>query len=226
MIGGEEKTGMYQIKIAPSILASDFSKTGETVRKLEENGADYVHCDVMDGNFVPPITFGAQMVKAIRPHTKLPLDCHLMVLHPETHIEDFVKAGADIITVHFEACDVPALFKQIKSYGVKASAVINPETPVERIFPAAEEADMILLMSVRPGWGGQKFIPDTLKKIEALREYCVKIGRPDLDIEVDGGVTEENIGDVLHAGANVIVAGSTVFKSADMGATIRRLRGV
>ncbi len=216
---------MYQIKIAPSILASDFSKVGETVKKLEENGADYVHCDVMDGNFVPPITFGAQMVKAIRPHTRLPLDCHLMTLHPETHIEDFAKAGADLITVHLEACDVLKVFGLIRSFGVKASAVINPETEVERIFLAAEEADMILLMSVRPGWGGQKFIPETLKKIEALREYCVKIGRPDLDIEVDGGVTEENIGDVLKAGANVIVAGSTVFKSSDMKATIGRLRG-
>lgn len=215
---------MYQIKIAPSILASDFSKVGETVKKLEENGADYVHCDVMDGNFVPPITFGAQMVKAIRPHTNLPLDCHLMVLHPETHVEDFAAAGADIITVHLEACDYTKLFRKIRALGVKASAVINPETPVESVFSAAEEADMILLMSVRPGWGGQKFIPETLKKLEALRDYCVKIGRPDLDIEVDGGITEENAGSVIAAGANVIVAGSAVFRSPDMKTTIERLR--
>ena len=215
---------MIKVKIAPSILASDFSRVGETVKLLEQNGADYVHCDVMDGNFVPPITFGAQMVKAIRPHTRLPLDCHLMVLHPETHIEDFVRAGADIITVHEEACNLSELFRMIKSYGVKASAVVNPETPVEKLFPYAEEADMILLMSVRPGWGGQKFIPETLEKIEKLRNYCVKIGKPDLDIEVDGGVTEENVKSVILAGANVIVAGSTVFRSPDMAATIAKLR--
>ncbi|MGN0823410.1 MAG: ribulose-phosphate 3-epimerase, partial [Candidatus Gallimonas sp.] len=178
---------MLQIKIAPSILAGDFAAAGAMVKKLEENGADYVHCDVMDGNFVPPITFGAQMVKAIRPHTALPLDCHLMVLHPETHIADFAAAGADMISVHCEACDAVKLFREIKERGVKAAAVINPETPVEKAFPAAEEADMILLMSVHPGWGGQKFIPETLAKIEALRDYCVKIGRAELDIEVDGG---------------------------------------
>ena len=214
-----------KIKIAPSILASDFSKVGEEVGRLEKSGADLIHCDVMDGNFVPPITFGAQMVKALRPHTKLPLDCHLMVRHPETHIENFAKAGADIITVHVEACDIPKLFKQIEGYGVKKSAVVNPETDVEELFPAAETADMLLLMSVHPGWGGQKFIPETLKKLEKLRNYCVKIGRGELDIEVDGGITEANVDDVIKAGANVIVAGSTVFRSPDMAATITRLRG-
>ncbi len=214
-----------KIKIAPSILASDFSRVGEEVVRLEEGGADLIHCDVMDGNFVPPITFGAQMVKALRPHTRLPLDCHLMVLHPETHIQNFAEAGADIITVHVEACDIFELFRRIEGYGVKKSAVANPETDVEKLFPAAESADMLLLMSVHPGWGGQKFIPETLKKIEKLRNYCVKIGRGDLDIEVDGGVTEKNVKDVIAAGANVIVAGSTVFRASDMAATIARLRG-
>lgn len=215
-----------KIKIAPSILSADFARLGEEVALLERCGADYIHCDVMDGNFVPPITFGAQAVRAMRPHTKLPLDCHLMVLHPETHIEDFAKAGADLITVHAEACDLLELFKQIEGFGVKKSAVINPETDVERLFPAVDGgADMLLLMSVHPGWGGQKFIPETLKKIEALRNYCEKHGRPDLDIEVDGGITEANVKDVIAAGANVIVAGSAVFGSADPTQTIRKLRG-
>ncbi len=215
-----------QIKIAPSILASDFSKAGEEVARLEECGADLIHCDVMDGNFVPPITFGAQMVKAIRPHTKLPLDCHLMTLHPETHVGDFARAGADNITVHAETCDIGALFEKIATYGVKKSAVINPETAVEKVFPAvALGADMILLMSVHPGWGGQQFIPETLKKIELLRSYCIKCGRPELDIEVDGGVTERNVKEIISAGANVIVAGSTVFGSENMAETIQRLRG-
>ena len=214
------------IKIAPSILASDFARVGETVKKLEECGADLIHCDVMDGNFVPPITFGAQMVKAIRPHTNLPLDCHLMVLHPETHIEDFARAGADNITVHAEACDIPTLFQKIATYSVKKAAVINPETAIEKVFPAVEAgADMILLMSVHPGWGGQKFIPETLKKIELLRDFCIRCGKAELDIEVDGGITEENVKDVISAGANVIVAGSTVFRSKDMAETIQRLRG-
>ena len=219
---------MLEIKVAPSILASDFSKAGETVRLLEQNGADYIHCDVMDGNFVPPITFGAQLVKAIRPHTRLPLDCHLMTLHPQTHIEDFAAAGADIITVHVEACgkETLSVLRTIKSYGIRAGAVINPETPVEAIFEAAKEADMLLLMSVHPGWGGQAFIPETLEKIKALRKHCDDIGRVEMDIEVDGGITEENVRRVIYAGANVIVAGSTVFRSDDMETTMRRLRGL
>ena len=217
-----------QIKIAPSILASDFSNAGETARFLEKNGADLIHCDVMDGNFVPPITFGAQFVKGIRPHTKLPLDCHLMTLHPETHIEDFYKAGADLISVHVEACgkNTGAVMQRIKALGIRAAAVCNPATPVSSLFDCLEYADMFLVMSVVPGWGGQKFIPESLKKLEELRAFCIKNGRGELDIQVDGGVTEQNAGEIVKAGANVLVAGSTVFRSADMAKTIKSLRGV
>lgn len=216
-----------KIKIAPSILASDFSKTGETAEKLERCGADLVHCDVMDGSFVPPITFGHQMVAGIRPHTSLPLDCHLMVLHPETHFEEFQRAGADYVTIHYEACRDNLLenLKKIKSLGMKCGAVVNPSTPVESIFDCVPVADMLLVMSVFPGYGGQKFIEETLPRLEALRSFCIKNGYPDMDIEVDGGVTENNVGSILKAGANVIVAGSAVFRSADMTKTIERLRG-
>lgn len=219
---------MYQVKIAPSILAGDYAKMGDAVRLLGENGADMVHCDVMDGNFVPPITFGAQMVKSIRPYTNLPLDCHLMVANPEKQIELFAAAGADVISVHVEACRGALLktMKRIRELGVKAAAVVNPATAIEEIFPAVEFADMLLVMSVVPGWGGQKFIPESLKKIETLREFCLKNGKGELYIEVDGGINEENVKSVISAGANVIVAGSAVFRSENMAETIARLRGV
>lgn len=219
-----------QIKIAPSILSADFSKMGEAIKNLNAAGAYVIHCDVMDGSFVEPITFGGQMVKNIRPLTKLPLDCHLMIEHPKTQIKFFAEAGADIITVHYEACNKisPTYLREtlelIKSYGVKCGAVVNPDTDVEKIFPVFDLCDMVLIMSVFPGYGGQKFIPTALEQLKKAREYAVKMGRGDMDIEVDGGVTEANVGDIKAAGANVIVAGSTVFKSTDMAATIAALK--
>ena len=218
------------IKIAPSILSADFSVMGEAIKKLEQNGADLIHCDVMDGSFVEPITFGGQMVKNIRPLTKLPLDVHLMIEHPKTQIKFFAEAGADIITVHYEACKkisdgyLKETLELIKSYGVKCGAVVNPDVPVENIFPVFGLCDMVLLMSVFPGYGGQKFIPEVLEKLKKAREYAAKIGRPDMDIEIDGGVTEDNAKIIKEAGANVLVAGSAVFKSSDMSKTILSLK--
>ena len=219
------------IKIAPSILSADFSHLGEAVKKLEESGADLIHCDVMDGSFVQPITFGAQAVKNIRPLTALPLDVHLMIEHPKTQIKFFCEAGADIITVHFEACKkisesyLKETLEMIKSYGKKCGVVVNPDTPVECIFPVFSLCDMVLIMSVFPGYGGQKYIEEVTAKITAAREYAKATGKGDMDIEVDGGITEENCKKIIAAGASVLVAGNTVFKSANMSATIKNLRG-
>ena len=219
-----------QTKIAPSILSADFSIMGETIKRLEKCGADLIHCDVMDGSFVEPITFGGQMIKNIRPLTKLPLDAHLMIEHPKTQIKFFAEAGADIITVHYKACAkisdtyLKETLELIKSYGVKCGAVVNPDVPVEKIFEVFPLCDMVLLMSVYPGYGGQKFIPEVLEKVKKAREYAIKIGRPDMDIEIDGGVTLENCKTIREAGANVLVAGSTVFKSEDMKKTIADLK--
>lgn len=219
-----------QTKIAPSILSADFSVMGETVKKLEACGADMIHCDVMDGSFVEPITFGGQMIKNIRPLTKLPLDVHLMIEHPKTQIKFFAEAGADMITVHYKACKkisdtyLEETLRLIKSFGIKCGAVVNPDVPVENIFPVFHLCDMVLLMSVYPGYGGQKFIPEVLEKVVKAREYAIKSGRPELDIEIDGGVTEENAAEIKKAGANVLVAGSAVFRAADMAAAIACLK--
>ena len=219
-----------KIKIAPSILSADFAKMGEAVKKVEECGADLIHCDVMDGSFVEPITFGAQMLKNIRPLTKLPLDAHLMIEHPKTQIKFFAEAGADIITVHYKPCAkisesyLEETLRLIKSYGIKCGAVVNPDVPVEKIFPVFPLCDMVLIMSVFPGYSGQKFIPESLEKIKKAREYAVALGKPDMDIEVDGGVGEDNAKLIKEAGANVLVAGSAVFNSSDMKRTIAELR--
>lgn len=222
---------MSKVKVAPSILSADFSAMGEAIKEIEKAGADLVHCDVMDGSFVEPITFGGQMVKNIRKITKLPLDVHLMIEHPKTQIKFFADAGADIITVHYEACKKisPTYLKEtldlIKSYGVKCGAVINPDTPAEAIFDVIADCDMVLIMSVFPGYGGQKFIPSSLENVKKVREYAASIGRNDLDIEIDGGVNCDNAEATREAGANVLVAGSAVFGAPDKAAAIAKIRG-
>ena len=216
---------MNKIKIAPSILSADFSKMGEVVRALEEDGADIIHCDVMDGVFVNNITFGMKMVEDIRKHTSLPLDCHLMIVHPEKYVERFAKAGADIITVHYEACqdNLKEVLALIKSTGVKCGAVINPDTPVEKIKEVIPLCDMVLVMSVFPGFGGQKFIPESLDKLREVRAIIEESGK-EIDLQIDGGVGIDNVALVKEAGANVIVAGSAVFKASDRAATISALK--
>ena len=219
-----------QIKIAPSILAADFSAVGDAVKAAERGGADLIHCDVMDGSFVHPITFGAQMAESIRPLTRLPLDCHLMVEHPKTQVKQFVDAGADIITVHYEACRkissayLAETLELIKSFGVRCGVAVNPNVPAERVFNLFTVVDTIIFMSVYPGYGGQKFMPGTYEQLKKARAYAIEAGRPDLDISVDGGVTLENCKAIREAGANVLVAGSAVYRSPDPSKAIAELR--
>ena len=209
---------MQKVKIAPSILSADFSKMGEEVQSLELAGA-------MDGVFVNNITFGIKMVEDIRKKTSLPLDCHLMIVHPEKYVERFAKAGADIITVHYEACqdNLKEVLELIKSTGVKCGAVINPDTPVEKIKDVILLCDMVLVMSVFPGFGGQKFIPSALDKLREIRAIIDASGR-NIDLQIDGGVTAENVEEIKAAGANVIVAGSAVFKAENRAEMIARLK--
>ena len=216
---------MKNVKIAPSILSANFAKMGEEVKSLEQCGADVVHCDVMDGVFVNNITFGIKMVEDIRKVTNLPLDCHLMIVHPEKYVERFAKAGADIITVHYEACqdNLKEVLELIKSTGVKCGAVINPDTPVDKIRDVILRWDMVLVMSVFPGFGGQKFIPSALDKLREIRAIIDESGK-DIDLEIDGGVTAENVEEIKAAGANVIVAGSAVFKAEDRASMIAKLK--
>ena len=212
------------VKIAPSILSADFSKLGEEIKDVERGGADYIHVDVMDGHFVPNITIGPLIVDSIRPITKLPLDVHLMIENPDQYIEDFAKAGADYITVHVEACrHLHRTIQLIKSMGVKAGVVLNPATPVQLIEPIIEDVDMVLLMSVNPGFGGQKFISSVLPKIKQVKDMAVEKGL-NLEIEVDGGVNEETALLCVEAGATVLVAGSAVFNQSDRCEAISRLK--
>jgi ribulose-phosphate 3-epimerase len=213
------------VKIAPSILSADFSKLGEEIKDVERGGADYIHVDVMDGHFVPNITIGPLIVEAIRPITKLSLDVHLMIDNPDQYIEAFANAGADYLTVHVEACKhLHRTIHYIKSFGVKAGVVLNPATPVQTIEHVIEDIDMVLLMTVNPGFGGQKFIEQVLPKIRQVKELVDKKGLS-VEIEVDGGVNEETARKCVEAGANVLVAGSAIYNERDRRKAIEKIRG-
>ncbi len=212
------------IKVAPSILSADFSKLGEEIKAVENAGADWIHIDVMDGRFVPNITIGAPVIKSIRKITDLPFDVHLMIVEPEKYIDDFVDAGADIITVHYETCwHLHRIVEDIKSRGVCAGVSINPATPVEVLSEIISYVDLILIMSVNPGFGGQRYISSSTKKIKKIKQLVEKIEMKPL-IEVDGGVTIENSNEIKKAGADILVAGSTVFKSQNYEKTILELK--
>lgn len=214
------------MKIAPSILSADFANLGQDVKMVEELGSDYIHVDVMDGHFVPNITFGPNVVAAIRPITKLPLDCHLMIEQPELYVADFANAGADIINVHVEATPhIHRVLQLIKSLGVKAGVTINPGTPVAAIAHVLSMADLVLVMTVNPGFGGQKFIPEMMEKVAELATLRDEKGYT-YEIEVDGGVTAETIGACKEAGADVFVAGSYIYDAEDPGARIQALKEV
>lgn len=201
-----------QYKLSPSILSADFCKLGEDIRQTEENGAEYLHFDVMDGVFVPSISFGMPVLASIKPSVKQVMDTHLMITEPIRYVEAFAKAGADILTIHYEACeDVRATLEKIRECGMKTGLSISPDTPVEVLREFLGEVDMFLIMTVHPGFGGQKLIPETLDKVRELRGMLKERGL-ETDIQVDGGIYASNIKDALDAGANVIVAGSAVFK--------------
>jgi ribulose-phosphate 3-epimerase len=211
-------------KIAPSILSADFTKLGEEIKAVEKAGADYIHIDVMDGHFVPNITVGPMIVRAAQKATDLPLDVHLMIENPELYIDDFVRAGSDLITVHAEtATHLHRLLDVIRDAGLKAGAALNPSTPLGSIEYVLGQLDMVVLMTVDPGFGGQSFIPEILPKIRELKKMIIQKGM-DLDIEVDGGINVKNIGEAAQAGANIFVAGNAIFSSTNYAETISMMR--
>lgn len=210
--------------IAPSILSADFSRLGDEVKAVETAGADWIHADVMDGRFVPNITFGPLVVEAVRRMTKLPIDVHLMIEHPDSYIEAFANAGASYISVHVETCvHLNRSVQLIRECGAKPGVVLNPATPVQSLDWILEDVDYVLIMSVNPGFGGQKFIPNSLKKIRELRG-AIQGRNPSILIEVDGGINEDTIADIAAAGADIFVAGSAIFGSRDYEKTVTSLR--
>ncbi len=213
------------IKIAPSILSADFANMERDVKRIEQAGADYIHCDVMDGVFVPNLTFGFQMIADIKKFATIPLDVHLMIEQPERYIERFAQAGSDLISIHVEAtAHVQRVLKQIAGCGKMPAVVLNPATPLETIKYVLDDVDMVLLMSVNPGYGGQGFIPAVLQKIKDLKAMIAAHGK-DIMIEVDGGVTFDNCRELAEAGTDIFVAGNTVFSSDDYAKAIRSLKG-
>jgi len=211
-------------KIAPSILSADFARLGEEVRSIEQAGADLIHFDVMDGHFVPNLSFGIPVLESVRKITKLPLDVHLMIEDPARYLEQFVRAGANSISVHAEVCeDLSAIADRMHQLGIRAAIAINPETEPTRVLEAAAHLDMILVMSVHPGFGGQGFIPESIGKVETIRRE-LKRHDLDVDLEIDGGIKVENIGLAARAGANVFVSGSGIFGRPDYAEIIRQMR--
>lgn len=212
------------VKIAPSILAANFAKLGEEVLEVEKAGADLIHIDVMDGHFVPNITMGPIVVEALRPLTTLPLDVHLMIENADQYIEAFAKAGADYITVHVEACPhLHRTIQLIRSFGVKPGVVLNPHTPVESIQHVLEDIDMVLFMTVNPGFGGQKFIHSVVPKVKQLADI-IRERNLSIEIEIDGGINEETIKPCVEAGATILVAGSAIYNAPDKGKALQAIK--